>query len=98
MCGVRELESAQILRNNSIHKVRHQILQLPTGHKLEGMETFKAARLYHPPKVNSMQPTVGDVDSLSNFPLIDAERIEQLKNELPLYCADTDCTKMVENK
>ena len=40
-----------------------------------------------------MQPTVGDVDSLSNFPFIDAETIEQLMTELPLYlakCADTD--------
>ena len=61
------------------------------------LEAFKAARLFIYIRctcVPAMQPTVGDVDSLSNFPFIDTVTIEKLKTELP-NCADTDANFFV---
>ena len=59
--------------------------QLDTSLKIP-LEAFKAARLFHPPKVYSMKPTACDVDDLRKFPFLNSQGIvDQLKGELPLY-------------
>ena len=59
----------------------------------DALAAFKAARLFSPQKLNSMQPTSADIDCLVAFPFFSREFIDQLKKELPLYLsksADTD--------
>lgn len=59
----------------------------------EALTAFKAARLFSPQKVDSMQPSTLDIDCLSAFPFFDGDFILKLKSELPTYlskCADTD--------
>ena len=57
------------------------------------LEAFKAARLFSPQKVASMQPVASDIDYLKVLPFFDNGTIEHLKKELPSYlakCADID--------
>ena len=58
------------------------------------MSVFKAARLFSPHKVETMQPDTSEVDSLTVFPFLNSqELLAGLKEELPMYvgkCADID--------
>ena len=38
-----------------------------------------------PSKINEMQPTASDIDSLAVIPFFDSEAIASLKQELPIY-------------
>lgn len=51
----------------------------------EALTAFKAARLFSPQKVDSMQPSTAEIDCLSAFPFFDDDSITKLKEELPLY-------------
>ena len=58
------------------------------------LSAFKAARLFCPQKVHTMQPRAADLDSLKSFPFIKDDHIRRgLKDELLVYlskCTDTD--------
>ena len=59
----------------------------------DALVVFKAARLFSPQKVHSMQPTSFDINCLCAFPFFTEDHIKLLKEELPVYlskCADTD--------
>lgn len=52
------------------------------------LNAFKAARLFSPYKVNDIQPSAIDVDSLSSIPSYNKPSVlTELKEELPTYLA-----------
>ena len=54
----------------------------------DAVSAFKAARLFSPQKVHTMQPTATTIDSLSIFPFLNkVETLSGLKEELPSYIA-----------
>ena len=53
----------------------------------ESVAAFKAAQLFIPSKVDEMQPTSTEVDSLNSFPFVDDEIIQNLKTEMSSYVA-----------
>jgi hypothetical protein len=59
----------------------------------DALAAFKAARLFSPQKVHTMQPKVSNIDCLCVFPFFTKEFLDLLKKELSMYlskCADTD--------
>ena len=61
--------------------------QLCTNLK-DALAVFKAARLFSPHAVNTMQPTAADIDSLAIIPFLSQqETLSSLKEELPAYLA-----------
>ena len=52
------------------------------------LNAFKAARLFSPSKVNDIQPSAADVDTLTSIPALNKPNmIIELKEELPAYVA-----------
>ena len=48
------------------------------------LKAFKAARLFSPTKVRTMEPSLSTVDTLAAFPFL-KEKLCDLKHEFPLY-------------
>lgn len=54
----------------------------------DALAVFKAARLFSPHAVNTLQPTAADIDSLAIIPFMSQqETLSGLKEELPAYLA-----------
>ena len=51
------------------------------------LSAFKAARLFPPHKLQEINPSCSDVDSLSAFPFFKPPALTALKNEFPQYIA-----------
>lgn len=60
-----------------------------TGSMKGSLDCYKAARLLLPHKVQEIQPSVSDVNSLCCFPFLSC-KLDSLKRELPEYIAATE--------
>ena len=90
--GIRELQMIQYAQK-AIQPGLDYFRSQMEGTLKDTLSAFKAARLFCPQKVHTMQPRAADLDSLKSFPFINDDHLRGLKDELPVYlskCADTD--------
>ena len=80
--------SQQQWTSYALHCVKDALLYFQSkfgDDSLSPLNVFKAARYFMPSKINEIQPSASDIDSLAVIPFFDSVAIASLKQELPIY-------------